>query len=780
MKTLVWGAAVLLMAASCGKVQEAPPDAEVPDAPPPPPPVDSAVPDAPEPAALTLSPTSGAFEGVVGGGASAPQMFKVSNEGGQATGPLTIRLSGANADDFDINAGGCPGSLAAGGSCDVAVTFTAGAVGDRVASLDVSADPGGAVSAELTGRGVSAARITLAPAEGSSTDFGQVVIGSSSDFTYVVRNTGGQTSGPVAVSLQPDGTFTLLADLPTDCVSGTTTLAGGATCDVRVHFAPVTAGDKNTMLTVSANPGGSAMLSLHGVGLTPGTLEGSDGSHDFGGVEVGVASAQFTWTLRNTGGVATGVPVLANDNAGEVSVTNNCTAAIPAGSSCTILVRFTPSAGGARSGSLRVTASPGGTAMLAVTAAGQWRLTVTRSGSGTVTSTTPGIDCGTDCNQLYDNGTRVTIGARTTNGSNSHFQEWTGACAGSVRDCTVTMTGQLTANAVFGSNSRNLVFISSAAFAANLGGVTAYDTKCNELATAAGINNSTNNAFVAWLSQANSSAASRITSTGGYVRLDGKPFALTLADLKAKEILYPPRITETGSDIINAFTYSNTLDNGAARSGDCTAWTSTSGGTEVGNAGAGPGLWTINSASTCGSSRRIVCMQKTSSLSVTQPAVPPGAKIAYYTTAAFTGTGGLTAANSLCNANKPTGFTNRTYKALLSTTTAAASTLLTPTASYYRPDGVLIGTGNDIIGGDLQAGIWQRNDLSYAGGLVRVFTGSISINGVGTVDSTCNNYTTSTGTARMGAVNNAAGNTFWFHSTDACNTASRFLYCVEQ
>src|SRR5262245_37504913 len=154
MKTLVWGAAIALMMASCGTVENTEPDAQPPDAPPPPP-VDSGVPDAPEPASLTLSPTSGAFEGVVGGAASAAQMFKVTNEGGQASGPLAIRVSGANADDFDLNAGGCPGSLAAGGSCDVAVTFSPAAVGDRAASLDVSADPGGSVSAELTGRGLS-------------------------------------------------------------------------------------------------------------------------------------------------------------------------------------------------------------------------------------------------------------------------------------------------------------------------------------------------------------------------------------------------------------------------------------------------------------------------------------------------------------------------------------------------------------------------------------------------------------------------------------------------
>jgi hypothetical protein len=38
----------------------------------------------------------------------------------------------------------------------------------------------------------------------------------------------------------------------------------------------------------------------------PGQLSGDIASHDFGIVEVGVSSAAITWTITNTGAVATG------------------------------------------------------------------------------------------------------------------------------------------------------------------------------------------------------------------------------------------------------------------------------------------------------------------------------------------------------------------------------------------------------------------------------------------------------------------------------------------
>jgi hypothetical protein len=50
------------------------------------------------------------------------------------------------------------------------------------------------------------------------------------------------------------------------CASGTTTLAGGATCTVLVRFNPATAGAKAATLGVTATPGGTPTSSLTGTG----------------------------------------------------------------------------------------------------------------------------------------------------------------------------------------------------------------------------------------------------------------------------------------------------------------------------------------------------------------------------------------------------------------------------------------------------------------------------------------------------------------------------------
>jgi hypothetical protein len=78
-------------------------------------------------------------------------------------------------------------------------------------------------------------------------------------------------------------------------------------------------------------------------------------------------------------------------------------------------------------------------------------LTVTRpgNGAGLVTSAAPGIDCGSDCGEVYPRGALVTLTAAAAPGS--LFVGWTGACAG--RDtCSVAVAGDATVGAVFQSS----------------------------------------------------------------------------------------------------------------------------------------------------------------------------------------------------------------------------------------------------------------------------------------------------------------------------------------
>ncbi|MFH1209194.1 MAG: MopE-related protein [archaeon] len=75
-------------------------------------------------------------------------------------------------------------------------------------------------------------------------------------------------------------------------------------------------------------------------------------------------------------------------------------------------------------------------------------LTVTKSGvgTGTVTSSPSGINCGSDCNQVYAFNSAVTLTAAANEGST--FVGWSGACTGTGA-CYVTMSSAKTVNAIF-------------------------------------------------------------------------------------------------------------------------------------------------------------------------------------------------------------------------------------------------------------------------------------------------------------------------------------------
>jgi uncharacterized repeat protein (TIGR01451 family) len=64
-------------------------------------------------------------------------------------------------------------------------------------------------------------------------------------------------------------------------------------------------------------------------------------------------------------------------------------------------------------------------------------VTLAGTGGGSVASTPPGIACGSDCSEVYDDGTLVALTASPA--ISSTFAGWSGACTG-LGACTVTMT----------------------------------------------------------------------------------------------------------------------------------------------------------------------------------------------------------------------------------------------------------------------------------------------------------------------------------------------------
>jgi hypothetical protein len=79
----------------------------------------------------------------------------------------------------------------------------------------------------------------------------------------------------------------------------------------------------------------------------------------------------------------------------------------------------------------------------------QFTLTVTKTGtgSGTVTSTPAGINCGSDCSEVYPQGTVVTLTAMPNEGSD--LSGWTNCDSPSGNQCTMTMDADKSVTATF-------------------------------------------------------------------------------------------------------------------------------------------------------------------------------------------------------------------------------------------------------------------------------------------------------------------------------------------
>lgn len=747
------------------------------------------------PAALSFTQPSTTFFTIVSGQTST-QNFTLVNEGDVASGVVSFAFSGPGASSYSIQSSTCSGNtVPAHGSCTGVLLYSPTASGTHTATLTASAMPGGPALYSISGSAISPAALTLVAAPGSSTNYGNVLIGGTQTMSFTVTNTGQQGSGALSLGLSgANASQWQVSSGATSCQIGQP-LLGGQSCTSAVRFTAFSAngnGAKTATLTASATPGSSPSLNLTANAQNPATLFTTTTARDYLGQEVGVASAAFTWTIQNTGDLPTSVPSFTNTNAAEFIVSNNtCGVAIAAGSSCSMNVVFTPSAGGVRNGTLTLNATTGGSVSLAATGRGQWRLSIVTSFSGGTVSTTDNRlqNCGTTpCSALYDDNASVTVRANpTANGTSLHFAYWVAptSCTdnGHGNLCTISMTAHTSANARYLGYSGNLIFVSSTRFAGNLGSPAAYDAQCNALATAAGINATTNDSYVAWISTPSNLATTRLgANRGHYRRIDTELVATSETNLLANRLLVAPNLDEYGK-LVNEYAWTGTYGDGTASPGNCTNWNSTAGTNDVGVTSGGPSRWSFAFAGvSCASTLRIYCLQRTSTTLAVAPTVPMGGKILYTTAATFVPSAGsgIGSVDAFCNAHKPAAYSTRNFVALVASTALTAGGRLTSTSSYYRTDGVLVGTGAEITAETVNGGPWVASDGSYLAGEVYAWNGSTSPSVVGTTTSTCNNYTSASAGTTGGRVGRTASvaSDFFGMGTTSCNSGYRVI-CAE-
>jgi len=137
-----------------------------------------------------------------------------------------------------------------------------------------------------------------------------------------------------------------------DCVG--VSIAAGQSCTLQVSFAPAAPGSRSATMTLFGNvAGGQATVSMTGVATPGGAVVLTPLFANFGAINVNTTSAAQNITVSNTGGaqVALGAPAINGDF--HISA-NTCGTVLKAGTGCTLGIVFTPTASGARTGSLTI------------------------------------------------------------------------------------------------------------------------------------------------------------------------------------------------------------------------------------------------------------------------------------------------------------------------------------------------------------------------------------------------------------------------------------------
>jgi len=311
---------------------------------------------------------SGVSFGLTDLGAAQSLTLIIRNTG---TSPLTgvdVSLSGGQLSDFVIT--DLPSSTVnPGGSTAVTVRFTPSALGPltttlRIASNDADENP---FDLTLSGAG-SAAEITVDDAGGadltsgvSDVSFGLTDLGAAQSLTLTIRNTGTSPLTGVDASLSGEQVSDfVITDLPSSTVSP------GSSTAVTVRFTPSALGSRTTALRIASNDADENPfdLTLSGTGSAPEVAVEDAGGADltsgvstvsFGSADLGVAPSR-TLTIRNTGtSPLTGVDAsLSGGQATDFVITGLPSSIVSPGSSTTVTVRFTPTALGSRTTTLRI------------------------------------------------------------------------------------------------------------------------------------------------------------------------------------------------------------------------------------------------------------------------------------------------------------------------------------------------------------------------------------------------------------------------------------------
>jgi subtilase family serine protease len=324
---------------------------------------------------VSLSPASLSFASTLDGSSSAAQAVTLKNTGTAALTITGASFTGTGASAY-AQTNTCGTSLATSASCTITVTFKPSTAGTLTASLSLADNATGSPqTVALTGVGVApqpAVQLSVA-----SLSFPITVVNPSPGYasspaqaiTLTNSGTGALTLTSIALGGTNPTSFTQMNNCPG-------TLAVSASCTVLASFAPTALGSRSATLvfTDNANPT-TQSVSLSGTGVSAPPWSLSTTSLSYGTVKTGTISAAQVITVTNS---STTTPVnltsiaLSGTGAASFAKVSSCGTTLAASSSCIVQVEFTPTAAGATTATLTVTANnPAVTATVTLSGTGQ-------------------------------------------------------------------------------------------------------------------------------------------------------------------------------------------------------------------------------------------------------------------------------------------------------------------------------------------------------------------------------------------------------------------------
>jgi gliding motility-associated-like protein len=287
-------------------------------------------------------------------GASVVKNLVISNSGNSALTITNIQVTG----DFSITTA-VPSSIGPGLNATIAVSFTPTVSGARSGTFTVTSNgniPTYVIN--LSGTGIALTPIikltenAVTLSNNSNLDFSSAALGSDIFKNLVITNSGNATL--TITSIQTTGDFAFTSAAPSS-------ISAGLTATITVRFTPTAAGSRTGTLTISSNSDiPTYVLNLSGSGISPapiievvaGGIGQSNGS-DLAFSSTNIGSDELKDLVITNSGTAT-LTITNIQVTGDFQLEGNIPSTIPPKSNATITIRFTPTALGARTGTLTI------------------------------------------------------------------------------------------------------------------------------------------------------------------------------------------------------------------------------------------------------------------------------------------------------------------------------------------------------------------------------------------------------------------------------------------